>query len=87
MSIETPEPATAQPGVAERAIDTATDVSRTIGDVTGALKAAIDRLSEAVERAKQPGKPLATISAITREAPLASLFVAFLCGIAIARRR
>jgi hypothetical protein len=31
--------------------------------------------------------PLATISAITREAPLASLFVAFLCGVAIARRR
>ncbi len=87
MSIETPEPATAQPGITERGIDTATDVSRTIGEVTGTLKAAIDRLSEAVERAKRPGKPLATISAITREAPLASLFVAFLFGIAIARRR
>jgi hypothetical protein len=31
--------------------------------------------------------PLATVSAITREAPLASLFVAFLFGVAIARRR
>jgi hypothetical protein len=31
--------------------------------------------------------PLSTISAITREAPLASLFVAFLFGVAVARRR
>ncbi len=86
MNIETPQPATS-PGMAERAIDTATDVSRTIGEVTGTLKAAIDRLSEAVERTKQPGMPLAAISATTREAPLASLLVAFLLGVAVARRR
>jgi hypothetical protein len=73
--------------VAERALDTAADVSRTIGEIAGTLKAAIDRLSEAVERARQPGKPLATVSAITREAPLASLLVAFLFGVAVARRR
>jgi hypothetical protein len=78
---------TLQPGMAERAIDTATDVSRTIGEVTGALHAAVDRLTDAVDAARQPGQPLATISAITREAPLASLFVAFLFGIAVARRR
>ncbi len=76
-----------QPGMAERAIDTATDVSRTVNDVTEGLKAAVDRLSAAVEAARQPGQPLATISAITREAPLASLFVAFLFGVAVARRR
>ena len=86
MSIEMPQPTTS-PGVPERAIDTATDVSRTIGEVTGTLKAAIDRLGEAVERAKQPGMPLTAISAIAREAPLASLFVAFLLGVAVARRR
>jgi hypothetical protein len=73
--------------MAERAIDTATDVSRTITEVTTALHAAIDRLSEAITTARQPGKPLATISAITREAPLASLFVAFLFGVALTRRR
>ena len=71
----------------ERAIDTATDVSRTITDVTTALQAAVDRLSLAIATARQPGKPLSTISAITREAPLASLFVAFLFGVAVARRR
>jgi hypothetical protein len=76
-----------QPGMAERAIDTATDVSRTIGEVTGALRAAVERLNDAVVAARQPGMPLATISAITREAPLASLFVAFLFGVAVARRR
>ncbi|MEO6781196.1 MAG: hypothetical protein ABI407_08460 [Bradyrhizobium sp.] len=78
---------TSQPGMAERAIDTATDVSRTITEVSATLRTAVDRLSEAVSTARQPGKPLSTVSAITREAPLASLFVAFLFGIAVARRR
>lgn len=78
---------TLQPSMAECAVDTATDVSRTIGEVSAALRAAVDRLSSAIAAARQPGKPLAAISAITREAPLASLFVAFLLGIAVARRR
>jgi hypothetical protein len=73
--------------MAERAIDTATDVSRTITDLSAALQSAVDRLSRAIVTARQPGKPLSTISAITREAPLASLFVAFLFGVAVARRR
>jgi hypothetical protein len=86
LSIEKPEPIS-QPGMATRAFDTATDVSRTIGEVTGALHAAVDRLTRAIEDARRPGQPLSTIAAITREAPLASLFVAFLFGIAVARRR
>nr|WP_249166744.1 hypothetical protein [Bradyrhizobium sp. JYMT SZCCT0428] len=73
--------------MAERAIDTATEVSRTITDVSAALQSAVDRLAEVIATARQPGKPLSTVSAITREAPLASLFVAFLFGVAIARRR
>lgn len=76
-----------QPGVAERALDAATDVSRTLGEVTGALRAAVDRLSVTIEEARRPGSTLSTVAAITREAPLASLFVAFLFGVAIARRR
>ena len=86
MSMEPPS-MPPQPGVAERAIDTAADVSRTITDVTTALRSAVDRLSDAIAAARQPGQPLSTISAITREAPLASLFVAFLFGVAITRRR
>lgn len=86
MKIETPE-STMQPGMAERGIDTATDVSRTITELSAGLRAAVDRLSHAIATARQPGKPLSTISAITREAPLTSLLVAFLFGVAIARRR
>jgi hypothetical protein len=86
VTVETPQPIP-QPGMAERAIDTATNVSRTITEVSAALQAAVDRLSYAITTAREPGKPLSTISAITREAPLASLFVAFLFGIAVARRR
>jgi hypothetical protein len=77
---------TPQPGMAERAIDSATEVSQTVTEVTAALKTAVERLSEAIATAREPGKPLSTISAITREAPLASLFVAFLFGVAVARR-
>lgn len=86
MPIETPAPSL-QPGMAERAIDTATDVSRTITEVSDGLKNAVDRLSEAIAASRRPGGTLATVSAITREAPLASLFVAFLLGVAVARRR
>jgi hypothetical protein len=76
-----------QPGMAERAIDAATDVSHTIGEVAGGLRAAVDRLTYAIDEARKPGRPLSTVAAITREAPLASLFVAFLFGVAVARRR
>jgi len=86
VDFEVPEP-TLQPGMAERAIDTATDVSRTLTDISAGLQAAVSRLSDAIATARQPGNPLSTISAITREAPLASLFVAFLFGVAVARRR
>jgi hypothetical protein len=86
VSFEIPS-STPQPGRAQRAIDTAADVSRTLTEVSAGLQAAVDRLSDAVAAARKPGMPLATISAVTREAPLASLFVAFLFGVAVARRR
>ncbi|GMO99607.1 hypothetical protein [Bradyrhizobium sp. TM239] len=86
MSTEIPQ-STSQPGVAERAIDTAADVSRTIGEVAGGLHSAVNRLTSTIEESRRPGGTLATVAAITREAPLASLFVAFLFGVAVARRR
>ena len=86
MPIETPAPSL-QPGMAERAIDTATDVSRTMTELSDGLKAAVDQLSRAIAASRRPGGSLATVSAITREAPLASLFIAFLLGVAVARRR
>ena len=86
MTFETSGPSL-QPGMGERAIDTATDVSRAISDVSSGLKAAVDRLSEAIAASRRLGGALATISAVTREAPLASLFVAFMLGVAVTRRR
>jgi len=86
VNFETPE-SPLQPSLGERAIDTATDVSRTITGVSDGLRAAIDRLSDAIETSRQPGGTLSTITAITREAPLTSLCVAFLFGVAVARRR
>jgi len=76
-----------QPGMAERAIDTAADVSRTIGEVAGGLHAAVDRLTQTIDEARRPGKPLAIVAAMTREAPLAGLLIAFMFGLAIGRRR
>ena len=73
--------------MAERAIDTATDASRTIEEVTTGLKVAIDRLRSVIEHAQRPGQPLARLRATTREAPLTSLFIAFLLGVAVTRRR
>ena len=86
MNFETPE-SPLQPTIGERAIDTATDVSRTITEVSTGLRAAVDRLSDAIATSRRPGGTLATVSAITREAPLACLFVAFLLGVAVTRRR
>jgi len=92
VKIEPTDPS--QPDMAERAIDAATDVSRTLTEVSAGLQevsaglqAAVGRLSDAITAARQPGTPLSTISAITREAPLTSLFVAVLFGVAIGRRR
>jgi len=75
------------PSIAERTIDTATDVSRGVEEVTSALRIALDRLQLALANAERPGQPLARLRAMTREAPLSSLFIAFLLGVAIARRR
>jgi hypothetical protein len=86
VTVETSQSAT-QPNIGERAIDAATDTARTITELSQGLRAAVDRLSSAITASRRPGGTLSTISAITREAPLASLFVAFLLGIAVARRR
>ena len=86
MDVDTPQPIPS-PSIAERAIDSAADVSRTIEQVTAALKVAVDRLGAAIAEAQRPGQPVAKLRAVTREAPLASLCIAFLLGVVIARRR
>jgi len=39
------------------------------------------------EAGRKPGMPLSILSNVVREAPLGSLLVAFLLGVAVARRR
>jgi hypothetical protein len=58
-----------------------------IDEVTDAVKGAANRVGEAFENGKKPGMPLSILSNVAREAPLGSLLVAFLLGVAVARRR
>jgi ABC-type dipeptide/oligopeptide/nickel transport system permease component len=52
-----------------------------------ALQDTITLASWTIEAARKPGMPLGILSSITREAPLGSLMVAFMLGMAFARRR
>ena len=47
----------------------------------------VDFEEDAVDSGRKPGMPLNVLSNIAREAPLGSLLVAFLLGVAVARRR
>jgi hypothetical protein len=47
----------------------------------------VSYIGNVIERGRQPGMPLSILSNVTREAPLGSLLVAFLLGVAVAGRR
>jgi hypothetical protein len=55
--------------------------------VSEAVKGTAHRIGDAIDAGRKPGMPLSILSNIAREAPLGSLLVAFLLGIAVARRR
>jgi hypothetical protein len=57
-----------------------------VAGVSGASKGIIHQVIGAIEAGRKPGMPLSILSNIAREAPLASLLVAFLLGVAAARR-
>jgi hypothetical protein len=57
-----------------------------IAEVSEAVKGTVSRVSGAIEAGRKPGMPLSILSNIAREAPLASLLIAFLFGVAVARR-
>ncbi|WP_316170864.1 MULTISPECIES: hypothetical protein [unclassified Bradyrhizobium] len=68
-------------------VDPAVEQKSTMAEVSEAVKGAANRVEGAIEAGRKPGMPLSILSNIAREAPLGSLLVAFLLGIAIARRR
>lgn len=71
-------------GAAKTAAGSASEAGAMVSDM---FCAAVDKLTTVVDDARRPGKPLDTVAKITRDAPLGALFVAFLVGVAIARRR
>jgi hypothetical protein len=77
---------TPQPNLAVRTMDMATDAARTGAEISAALRDAVSRLTEALERARRPHQPLGILAALTRKAPLSALLVAVLFGVAIGRR-
>ena len=59
----------------------------TIEEVSDAVRGAASGVGDAIENGRKPSMPLSILSNIAREAPLGSLLVAFLLGVAVARRR
>jgi len=68
-------------------LDPVPEPKSTIAEVSDVVKGTINRVSAAVEAGRKPGVPLSILSHIAREAPLGSLLIAFLLGVAVARRR
>jgi hypothetical protein len=68
-------------------LDPVPETKSAFAEVSKAIKGTIDRVNAAIEAGRKPGMPLSILSNIAREAPLGSLLVAFLLGVAVARRR
>ena len=68
-------------------LDPAPEPKSTIADVSDAVKGTVNRVNSAIKAGRKPGMPLSILSNIAREAPLGSLLIAFLLGVAVARRR
>jgi hypothetical protein len=67
-------------------LDPAVEPKSAATEAIDALKSAIAHARAAIEAGKRPGMPLSVLSNVAREAPLGSLCLAFLLGIAIGRR-
>jgi hypothetical protein len=76
-----------QPPFVYEGLDPAPEPKSTVAEVSEAVKGTVHRIGSAIETGRKPGMPLSILSNIAREAPLGSLLVAFLLGVAIARRR
>jgi hypothetical protein len=67
-------------------LNSAVEPKSTATEVSDALKDAIRRAKGAIDAGRRPGMPLSVLSNMAREAPLGSLLMAFLLGIAVGRR-
>ena len=82
MSDESPAPPFVYEG-----LDPVPEPKSALAEVAEAFKEAVHSVSAAIDAGKKPGRPLSILSNIAREAPLGSLLIAFLLGVAVARRR
>jgi hypothetical protein len=82
MSDDTPPPPFIYEG-----LDPDLEPKPAIAKVSEAVKETAHRIGDAIDTGRKPGMPLSILSNIAREAPLGSLLVAFLLGVAVARRR
>ena len=74
------------PPLVYEGLDPAPEPKPVIEKVSETLKGAANRINGAVDAGKKPGMPLSVLTNVAREAPLGSLLVAFVLGIAIGRR-
>jgi hypothetical protein len=58
-----------------------------LAEAAEVVQSAVSYVGDMIEAGRKPGMPLSILSNVTREAPLGSLLVAFLLGVAVARRR
>ena len=79
--------ATPTPPFIYEGLDPTPEPKSTLSEVSEAVKGTAHRVSDAIDAGRKPGMPLSILSNIAREAPLESLLIAFLLGVAVARRR
>ena len=72
---------------AQKDLDPDPEAKATIAELSEVVKGTVHRVSGAMEAGRRPGMPLSILSNVAREAPLGSLLIAFLLGVAVARRR
>jgi hypothetical protein len=65
---------------------TSSGASKILREASRRVGEAACRVEAAIEAGRRPGMPLSVLSNMAREAPLGSLLIAFLLGIAVGRR-
>jgi hypothetical protein len=68
-------------------LDPVLEPQSTLAAASETLRDTVHRIGDAIDTGRKPGRPLDILSNIARQAPLGSLLVAFLLGVAVARRR
>lgn len=78
---------TQQPPYIYEGLEAPKDGPSAFDQLTESVSGAVNHMRNAFDTARKPGMPLSVMSNVAREAPLASLLIAFLVGVAVARRR